>query len=117
MRVKVDARQAEYPAAAAQLAYLERKGIPVARIALQGEYSAMHNKFLVIDRRVVVAGSYNFTTTATVSNWENALGVDSADLAARYVPAWEEIVSEQAGPVTPSGPVGSSREQPARERP
>jgi phosphatidylserine/phosphatidylglycerophosphate/cardiolipin synthase-like enzyme len=94
VRVKVDARQAEYPAAAAQLAYLERSGIPVARIAVQGEYSAMHNKFMVIDRRFVVAGSYNFTTTASVSNWENVMGVDSPEIAARYVRAWEEIVSE-----------------------
>jgi phosphatidylserine/phosphatidylglycerophosphate/cardiolipin synthase-like enzyme len=94
VRVKVDVRQAEYPAAAAQLAYLERNGIPVARITLQGEYSAMHNKFMVIDRRFVVAGSYNFTTTASVSNWENVMGVDSPEIAERYIRAWEEIVSE-----------------------
>ena len=94
VRVKVDVRQADYPAAAAQLAYLERHGIPVTRIALQGEYSAMHNKFMVVDRRFVVTGSYNFTTTASVSNWENVMGVDSPEIAARYIRAWEEIVSE-----------------------
>ena len=94
VRVKVDVRQAEYPAAAAQLAYLERNGIPVTRISLQGEYSAMHNKFLVVDRRFVVAGSYNFTTTASVSNWENVMGVDSPEIAARYIRAWDEIASE-----------------------
>ena len=94
VRVKVDVRQSENSTAAAQLAYLERNGIPVTRIALQGEYSAMHNKFMVIDRRFVVAGSYNFTTTASVSNWENLMGVDSPEIAARYIRAWEEIVSE-----------------------
>lgn len=94
VRVKVDARQAEYPAAAAQLAYLERNGVLVTRISLQNEYSAMHNKFMVIDRRFVVAGSYNFTTTASVSNWENVMGVDSSEIAAQYIRAWEEIVSE-----------------------
>lgn len=96
VRVKIDSRQAEYPLAAKQLAYLERNGIPVQRIVVRGEYAAMHNKFVVVDRRFVITGSYNYTTTADVSNWENVLWTDSPEIAARYAEAWEAISSEQA---------------------
>jgi len=91
---KVDARQAEYASAARQLDYLSRNGIPVTRISMKGEYSAMHNKFMVIDGRFVLSGSYNFTMTAGVANWENLMWVDSPVIAARYLKAWKMIVSE-----------------------
>ncbi len=94
VRVKMDARQAEYPSARRLIQYLEDRGVPVALIAVQGDYSAMHNKFVTVDRRWVVAGSYNFTTTAGSANWENILLVDSPEIAARYEEAWNAIVSE-----------------------
>ena len=59
-----------------------------------GEYSAMHNKFMVFDMSRVVAGSYNFTTVAQVSNWENLVWLDSADMAEQYKQAWDAIVSD-----------------------
>lgn len=94
VRVKMDDRQAEYPLAAKQIEYLGRNGIPVERIRTQGDYSAMHNKFLVIDSRYVIAGSYNYTTTAGAANWENVVWVDSPAIAAQYDAAWGQIRSE-----------------------
>ena len=94
VRVKVDARQAEYPLAAKMLNYLARNGIPVERIAMRGDYAAMHNKFMVIDGRYVIAGSYNFTTTAGVANWENVMWADSPEIAAQYTRAWDAITSQ-----------------------
>jgi phosphatidylserine/phosphatidylglycerophosphate/cardiolipin synthase-like enzyme len=94
VRMKVDEGQAKYPGAVRQLEYLERNGIPVTRISMKGEYAAMHNKFLVIDERCVIAGSYNFTTTAGAANWENVLWAESPEIAARYTAAWAAIVSE-----------------------
>lgn len=91
VRVKVDARQARYPLADRALAYLERNGIPVQRIEMSGEYAAMHNKFLVVDGRIVLTGSYNFTTTAQVANWENLVDIESPELAAGYARTWEMI--------------------------
>ena len=91
VRMKVDRRQAEYPLATKQLAYLEKNGVPVQRIDMTGEYAAMHNKFLVVDRRFVITGSYNFTTTAQIANWENIIRVDSPDMATAYAAAWEAI--------------------------
>ncbi|MFH0878823.1 MAG: phospholipase D-like domain-containing protein [Lentisphaerota bacterium] len=93
VRMKVDQRQAEYPLAAKQLAYLEQNSIPVRRISMTGEYSAMHNKFLVVDKRIVITGSYNFTTTAQISNWENIVRLESPDMAAGYAREWEAIAS------------------------
>lgn len=94
VRVKMDAQQAQYPSAVRLLEYLDKNGVPVARITVKGDYAAMHNKFLVVDGRYVLAGSYNFTTTAGAANWENMLFVDSPEIAARYRDAWDAIVSE-----------------------
>jgi phosphatidylserine/phosphatidylglycerophosphate/cardiolipin synthase-like enzyme len=38
---------------------------------IDGEHSVAHNKVIVIDQRVVVTGSYNFTTQAEADNAEN----------------------------------------------
>jgi phosphatidylserine/phosphatidylglycerophosphate/cardiolipin synthase-like enzyme len=94
VRMKMDARQAEYPLAARQLEYLVKRGVPVTRITMLGEYSAMHNKFMVVDRRTVIAGSYNYTTTAGAANWENVMWTESPEIAARYEQAWDRITSE-----------------------
>ena len=55
----------------------------------------MHNKFMVFDMGRVVAGSYNFTTVAQVSNWENLIWADSPDMAEQYKQAWDAIVSDE----------------------
>lgn len=94
IKVKVDAQQGDYPLARKQLAYLEKNDIPVQRIVMRGKYAAQHNKFLVVDNRFVITGSYNFTTTAGVANWENIVWVDSPEIAKRYSAAWAAITSE-----------------------
>ena len=94
VRVKVDAQQGDYPLARKQLAYLEKSGVPVQRIVMKGKYAAQHNKFLVVDDRYVITGSYNFTTTAGVANWENNVWMDAPEIAKRYAAAWAAIESE-----------------------
>ncbi len=93
--VKMDANQAEFPGARKLIDWLRREGIPVTLIHVAGEYSAMHNKFMVFDLRWVVTGSYNFTTVAQVSNWENLVWLDSPDMAEQYKQAWDAIVSDE----------------------
>lgn len=95
IEVKMDVNQAEYAGAQRLLDYLRREDIPVTLIHTAGDYSAMHNKFMVFDLRWVVTGSYNFTTTAQVSNWENLLWLDSPDMAEQYKQAWDAIVSDE----------------------
>ena len=105
--VKMDANQAEFPGAQKLIEGLRGAGIPVELIHTAGEYSAMHNEFMVFDLRWVVAGSYNFTTVAQVSNWENLIWMDSPDMAEQYKQAWDAIVSDE---------VVEPREKPAREK-
>ena len=95
VEVKMDANQAEFPGAQKLIEWLRREGIPVTLIHVAGEYSAMHNKFMVFDMGRVVAGSYNFTTVAQVSNWENLIWADSPDMAEQYKQAWDAIVSDE----------------------
>ncbi len=95
VEVKMDSNQAEFAGAQKLIEWLRQEGIPVALIHTAGEYSAMHNKFMVFDMRWVVTGSYNFTTVAQVSNWENLVWLDSADMAEQYKQAWDAIASDE----------------------
>ena len=95
VEVKMDVNQADFAGAQKLIEWLRGEGIPVTLIHTAGEYSAMHNKFMVFDMRWVVMGSYNFTTVAQVSNWENLVWLDSADMAEQYKQAWDAIVSDE----------------------
>jgi len=106
VEVKMDVNQAEFAGAQKLIAWLREEGIPVTLIRTAGDYSAMHNKFMVFDMRWVVAGSYNFTTTAQVSNWENLVWLESADMAEQYKQAWDAIVSDE---------IAEPKEEPAKK--
>lgn len=107
VEVKMDANQAEFAGAQKLIEWLRSEGIPVTLIHTAGEYSAMHNKFMVFDLSRVVAGSYNFTTVAQVSNWENLVWLDSADMAEQYKQAWDAIASDE---------VVEPKQEPAQEK-
>ncbi len=94
VEMKMDVNQAEFEGAQKLIEWLRSEGVPVTLIRTAGEFSAMHNKFMVFDLSRVVTGSYNFTTVAQVSNWENLVWVDSADMAEQYKQAWDAIVSD-----------------------
>jgi phosphatidylserine/phosphatidylglycerophosphate/cardiolipin synthase-like enzyme len=55
----------------------------------------MHNKVLVIDDKIVVFGSFNFTRAANQSNDENLIVVFDSSIAAQYRNVFEQIY--QAG--------------------
>ena len=48
-----------------------------------------HNKVIVIDRHMVVTGSYNFTSAAERRNTENVTIIDSSEVANRFLSNWE----------------------------
>lgn len=64
--------------------FLENKGIDIKykkglyRNNLGDEAGLMHNKFAVIDGKVVITGSYNWTASAEKWNYENLLIIPSA---------------------------------------
>lgn len=60
-------------------------GVPVWIDHLRG---IAHNKVIVIDRRLVIGGSYNFTDSAERRNAENVTFIESAPVAARFLENW-----------------------------
>lgn len=54
-----------------------------------GKYAIAHNKVMVIDRRTVITGSFNFTAQAETANAENLLVIDDANVAAQFAENWQ----------------------------
>lgn len=61
------------------------------QVRLDGNPRDMHHKVLVIDRRYVSFGSYNFTVSAERRNDENVLIVDDPNLAQIYLAEFERL--------------------------
>jgi phosphatidylserine/phosphatidylglycerophosphate/cardiolipin synthase-like enzyme len=77
-----------------KLTFLLRKNIPL-RIDENPGY--MHDKFAVIDGKVVITGSYNWTASAEFRNRENLLVIDDVSLAKKYEKVFKTLW-EQAKP-------------------
>ena len=73
---------------------LHQGGLPVL---LDGNRYTMHHKFFVIDRQVVVTGSYNFTAAANDSNDENVLIIHNADIAGQYYQEFLKVWQKAGG--------------------
>ena len=81
IRIIVDGREDE--AMNSQISRLSRKGIPIR--CNEKSYSIlMHNKFAIIDSKVVLTGSLNWTKTAVLLNYENVLITSTRSLVNRY---------------------------------
>lgn len=48
-----------------------------------------HNKVIIIDKKVVITGSFNFTKAAQYWNAENVLIISNPELATRYFNNWQ----------------------------
>ncbi|MCF0254357.1 MAG: phospholipase D family protein [Duodenibacillus sp.] len=73
--------------------WIVKRGVPVW---LDGSHGSAHNKVMIIDKRVVVTGSYNFNEHAETVNADNMLIIDSKPLARRYHEQWK-LHKEHAG--------------------
>jgi phosphatidylserine/phosphatidylglycerophosphate/cardiolipin synthase-like enzyme len=60
-------------------------------VRLDGNPNNMHHKILIIDERIVVLGSYNFSRSAEVSNDENTLILDDESFASPFVSEFQRI--------------------------
>jgi phosphatidylserine/phosphatidylglycerophosphate/cardiolipin synthase-like enzyme len=94
VRVKMDAHQAKSSYSKRVLEILEEGKVPIELITMPA-YAHMHHKFIVVDKRYVVSGSYNFTTTATDTNWENAIFIDSTAVAAKFAKEFEAVQAKE----------------------
>lgn len=52
--------------------------------------SIAHNKVMIIDNKIVITGSFNFTRAAEEKNAENVIVIKDALLAKRYAANWNQ---------------------------
>ncbi|MBF2053495.1 MAG: DUF1669 domain-containing protein [Candidatus Sericytochromatia bacterium] len=64
------------------------KNIPVM---IDGNQALLHSKTFIVDRRVVITGSYNFSMSAEERNNENTLIIQSPKIAAAYEQEHERL--------------------------
>lgn len=55
------------------------------------KHRIMHNKVILIDGKLVITGSYNFTKSAEVRNAENCLFIRDTALAGKYLAEFERV--------------------------
>ena len=84
MAAILDKSQAERRYSAA--GYLARAGIPVW---IDDAAGIAHSKVLIIDGRLVITGSFNFTKAADTANVENIVVLESPDVARWFAAEWE----------------------------
>jgi phosphatidylserine/phosphatidylglycerophosphate/cardiolipin synthase-like enzyme len=57
---------------------------------IDSRHAIAHNKIMIIDRSVVITGSFNFTKAAEEKNAENLLIIRSKDVVPRYLNNWND---------------------------
>ena len=60
-------------------------------VHLDGNPYNMHSKVFIVDRQVVVTGSYNFSQSADRSNDENVLIIHNAEVAQTFLGEWQKV--------------------------
>jgi type I site-specific restriction-modification system R (restriction) subunit len=69
--------------------FLKESGIPVR---INRHYAIMHNKFIIIDAKVLELGSFNFTKAAEERNAENVLVLrDQPQIITDYTDQWQKL--------------------------
>lgn len=69
--------------------YLTNNGISVK---IKNNISGlMHNKFCVIDKKIVITGSFNWTVAADLQNDENLVIIESKEIGAIYTQQFENL--------------------------
>ena len=60
-------------------------------VHLDGNPGLMHHKVMIIDGRIVVLGSYNFTASAETKNDENLMVINNPDIAAQFTREFQQV--------------------------
>ncbi|HEX7540843.1 MAG TPA: phospholipase D-like domain-containing protein [Anaerolineales bacterium] len=66
-------------------------GLDVRR---DGNAGLMHHKVIIIDRSIVITGSYNFSASAEMSNDENVVIIHNADVAEQYLAEFQRVYNQ-----------------------
>jgi len=95
VRVFLDDGQEE--ARGGEYAKLVAAGVSVAVEHVKG---LMHHKFAVIDRRIVVTGSYNWSNAADENNFENVVVIECPEIAAAFLEEFNRLWDMFSAPST-----------------
>ncbi|PIY12326.1 MAG: hypothetical protein COZ18_02320 [Flexibacter sp. CG_4_10_14_3_um_filter_32_15] len=72
---------------------LENKGAKIHKIT----ETLVHHKFCIVDKKVVLTGSYNWTNKAATKNRENVVIVEDAEYIQPYLDEFEFLCQKYAG--------------------
>ena len=86
VRLYLDQDQVDYKYS--QSRFLVQKGI---KTRISTNNYIMHNKFAIIDNRILLTGSYNWTFSANNRNDENLMVIDDPEIIARYQNQFERL--------------------------
>ena len=86
VRLYLDKEQVDYQYS--QSRFLVQKGI---KTRISTNNYIMHNKFAIIDNRILLTGSYNWTFSANNRNDENLMVIDDPEVIARYQSQFEKL--------------------------
>jgi hypothetical protein len=75
---------------------LENNGIKIHYFPVKG-YGTMHHKFCVIDNKLVITGSYNWTVNAKSNNGENIHIVTDQISINQYIQKFDELKNQSLG--------------------
>jgi phosphatidylserine/phosphatidylglycerophosphate/cardiolipin synthase-like enzyme len=73
---------------AAELRTLMCRSVPVKQ---DGNPGFLHHKVIVVDERIVITGSMNYSTNAEESNDENVIIIDNAEIARLYLQEFDRV--------------------------
>ena len=70
-------------------------GVPVRQ---DGNPRFLHDKLIVVDNRLVITGSFNFSNNATDNNDENVIIIDNPEIASLYIQEFGRVWSIATDP-------------------
>jgi len=62
-------------------------------VLVEHHKGAMHHKFMVIDAKIVVTGSYNWSDSADTENYENIVVIQCPEIAAAFASEFNHVWS------------------------
>ena len=93
VKIKYDEEQSDWVGMQAALKILRDAKIPCEPIKMSDKHSHMHHKFTVIDNKIVMTGSFNYSVAGAKRNYENLIVISSRAAAASYKKEFEAIKS------------------------
>ena len=86
VRVQVVLDTSRLSEASSQAALLANRGIP---LKVDAQHTLAHDKIMILDREIVITGSFDFTNAAETQHAENLLIIENKNLAGLYTRNWE----------------------------